>query len=178
MKLFPIEKWFQIESIEKDGIIKLKNNSYIKILKIEPINFNLKSNFEKEAILNSYKLFLKTCNFDFQILIQSNKENIKKYIKNIKDNFNNENNKIKNISKIYCEELEKINNENATSIKSFFIILKKDFEKDGNYIAIDELESNYLKIKECLARCGNLVYKISEESKIKKILKSFFRKEK
>ena len=60
----------------ENGVIKLKNNSYVKILKISPINFNLKSNLEKESILNSYKIFLKTCNFDIQILIQSNKEYI------------------------------------------------------------------------------------------------------
>lgn len=41
----------------KNGIIKLKDNSYIKIIKIYPINFNLKSELEKEAILNSYKIF-------------------------------------------------------------------------------------------------------------------------
>ena len=87
------QEWLPFEEITKDGIIKLKNNSYVKILKINPINFNLKSNFEKESILNSYKLFLKTCNFNIQILIQSNKENINKYIKKIKNNINNENNK-------------------------------------------------------------------------------------
>ena len=69
-----IQEWLPFERILKNGIIKLKNNSYIKIIKIYPINFNLKSELEKEAILNSYKIFLKTCDFNFQILIQSKKE--------------------------------------------------------------------------------------------------------
>ena len=51
----------------------MENKKYVKIAKIKPINFSLKSELEKEAILNSYKLFLKTCNFNMQILIQSNK---------------------------------------------------------------------------------------------------------
>ena len=72
------QEWIPIEKIYENGIIKLKNNKFIKIMKINPINFNLKSNLEKEAILNSYKTFLKTCNFDIQILIQSNKENLDK----------------------------------------------------------------------------------------------------
>ena len=76
-----VQAWLPIESILENGIIKLKNSSYIKILEIIPINFNLKSELEKEAILNSYKIFLKTCNFNFQILIQSNKENLEKIIK-------------------------------------------------------------------------------------------------
>lgn len=59
----------------KNGIIKTEDK-YIKIIKVIPINFNLKSELEKEAILNSYKLFLKTFNFNLQILIQSKKEYI------------------------------------------------------------------------------------------------------
>ena len=46
-----IQEWLPFERILKNGIIKLKNNSYIKIIKIYPINFNLKSELEKEAIL-------------------------------------------------------------------------------------------------------------------------------
>ena len=78
-----IQEWIPFEKILENGIIKLKDNSYIKIIKIYPINFNLKSELEKEAILNSYKIFLKTCDFNFQILIQSKKEDLSKHISNI-----------------------------------------------------------------------------------------------
>ena len=81
-----IQKWLPFEKILENGIIKLKNNSYIMILNIKPINYNLKSNLEKESILNSYKIFLKTCNFDIQILIQSNKMDLTPHIKNIQKN--------------------------------------------------------------------------------------------
>ena len=66
-----VQKWLPFEKILDNGIIKLKNNCYVMIMKVKPINYNLKSNFEKEAILNSYKIFLKTCNFDIQIIIQT-----------------------------------------------------------------------------------------------------------
>lgn len=69
-QILSIQEWLPIEKILEKGIIKLKDNSYIKIIKIIPINYNLKSELEKEAILNSYKIFLKTCNFDIQILIR------------------------------------------------------------------------------------------------------------
>ena len=80
---YSVQEWLPFEAIFENGIIKLKNSFYIKIIEIIPINYNLKSELEKEAILNSYKIFLKTCNFDFQILIQSNKENLDKHISNI-----------------------------------------------------------------------------------------------
>lgn len=65
-----VQEWLPFQKILEKGIIKLKDNSYVKVIKIIPINYNLKSELEKEAILNSYKLFLKTCNFDIQILIR------------------------------------------------------------------------------------------------------------
>ena len=88
-----ILKLLPIDDIYDNGIIKLKNNKFVKIMKVSPINFSLKSNLEKDAILNSYKIFLKTCNFDIQILIQSSKENLDKNIQIIKNNLEIENKK-------------------------------------------------------------------------------------
>ena len=51
------QEWIPIEKIFENGIVKKKDKKYIKIIKINPINFNLKSNLEKEAILNSYNIF-------------------------------------------------------------------------------------------------------------------------
>ena len=93
-KIKSIQKWIPIEKILDKGIIKIRKNKYIKILKIIPINFNLKTQLEKESILNSYKIFLKTCGFDMQILIQSKKEDLSEHIKNIKNISEKEKNKI------------------------------------------------------------------------------------
>ena len=81
-----LQKWLPIKEINKEGVVKLKNNKLIKIIKVNPINYNLKSNLEKESILNSYKIFLKTCNFNIQILIQSNKVDLTQNILNIQKN--------------------------------------------------------------------------------------------
>lgn len=75
-QVISVQDWLPFEKILENGIIKLKDNSYVKIMKITPVNFNLKSSLEKEAILNSYKIFLQTIEFDIQILIQSNKDYI------------------------------------------------------------------------------------------------------
>ena len=84
-KVNSVQEWLPVDEILENGVIKLKNKNYVKILKIIPINFELKSNLEKEAILNSYKIFLKTCNFDIQILIQSNKKDLSNHISKIKE---------------------------------------------------------------------------------------------
>ena len=117
-----VQEWIPYEKILDNGIIKLKNNYYIKILEIIPINFNLKSELEKEAILNSYKIFLKTCNFDLQILIQSNKENLDKHISNINLIKNNEKENIKKISNNYIEYIKELNQNKKSSNRRLNVI--------------------------------------------------------
>ena len=108
-KIYTVQEWLPFEKILKNGTIKLDRYTYIKIIKVKPINYNLKSDLEKEAILNSYKIFLKSCNFDIQILIQSNKENLSNYISFIKSKNNEEKENIKKLSKKYIEYINKIN---------------------------------------------------------------------
>ena len=169
-----VQDWLPFENILDNGIIKLKNNSYIKIIEIIPINFNLKSELEKEAILNSYKIFLKTCNFNLQILIQSNKENLEKHISNINIQKNNEKEKIKKIANYYIEYIKQLNQNKKSSNKNFYIIIKQAIENEKLEENIfQELNERYFKIKECLARCGNVVKDINEKEKVKELLVSF-----
>lgn len=179
-----VQDWLPIEKIFDNGIVKLKSGRYIKIIKIIPINFNLKSELEKEAILNSYKIFLKTCNFDLQILIQSNKEDLSKHISSVKNFTEKENNNIKNISKEYIDFLEEINLKRKSATKNYYIIIKKEKKliernnieniKNIENAIFDELNENFLKIKDTLSRCGNLVINIDNKNICKNILFSFF----
>ena len=157
----------------------MKNNKYIKILKIIPINYNLKSDLEKEAILNSYKIFLKTCNFNIQILIQSSKENLDKNILNIQKNIQKKENKfLKNISDEYIKYIQNMNLTKKSSSKNFYIILSNEKLKGIDYnqsfeIIKNDLKEKYFKIKDCLSRCGNSVIEINSKNEIIKILYSF-----
>ena len=155
------------------GIIKIEKNKYIKILKIIPINFNLKTQLEKESILNSYKIFLKTCNFDMQILIQSKKEDLSNHIENIQDISQKEKNKIiKKYSEEYIKFIKEKNNKNKSASKNIYLIIKNNSENLEENI-IQELNEKYFKIKDCLIRCGNVVQECDKEE-IKNILFSFF----
>ena len=170
-----VQDWIGIEEILENGIIKLINNKYVKILKIIPINYNLKSNLEKESILASYKIFLKTCNFDIQILIQSNKENLDNNILNIKNNLNKENKKYLNeISENYIKFINKLNSLKTSSSKDFYIIISSTKNLENNEEIInDELNEKFLKIKECLTRCGNKVINLNNKKEVQEIIFSF-----
>ena len=170
-----VQEWLPFDEILDKGIVKLKTNEYIKIIQIVPINYNLKSDLEKEGILNSYKTFLKTCNFDIQILIQSNKENLNNHISTIKQNIKKENNlKLLKISEKYIEFIKKLNNEKKSSSKNFYIIIKSQkIQENNEQFLISELNERYFKIKECLSRCGNTTNQIETKEELKNILFSF-----
>jgi len=174
-----VQKWLPFEKILENGIIKLKNNTFVKILKISPINFNLKSNLEKESILNSYKIFLKTCNFDIQILIQSKKEDLSKHINKIKKSNLKEN--LNNLSEKYINFIKEINIKRKSSSKNFYILIKENPENKKQKIKEEEenlfcekLNEKYFKIKEGLARCGNIVSQAEEKEEVESIINSFF----
>ena len=179
-KVNSVQEWLPVDEILENGIIKVKNKNYIKILKIIPINFELKSNLEKEAILNSYKIFLKTCNFDIQILIQSNKKDLSNHISKIKEKNKEEKENIKILSEKYTNYIKKINIEKKSSSKNFYILIKEIPEikkintNINEKIIFDKLNDKYFCIKECLSRCGNVVIDISDKKMTEKNLYSFF----
>ena len=174
-KIITTQDWIPIEKINENGIIKLINNKFIKIMKVNPINFNLKSNLEKDAILNSYKIFLKTCNFDIQILIQSSKENLDKNIQIIKNNLEKENKKYLNeIAENYFEFIQKFNSIKNSSSKNFYIIISEDEKNQNENNIFQNLNEKYFKIKECIFRCGNIVQEISSKSEVKELFNLFF----
>ena len=179
IKNLTVQQWIPIDKIYNDGIIKLKENKLIKILKINPINYNLKSDLEKEAILNSYKIFLKTCNFNIQILIQSSKVDLSDHIKNIRKNVTKKseqknNQQLGKIAENYIDYIQKLNLNRRSSSKNFYIVIADNIDKKINILESEEIIKNdlkekYFKIKECLSRSGNLVSKLSNKKEIEEL---------
>ncbi len=77
------QKYLDIAEI-RDGVVILKDGSIRKILISSSINFALKSQDEQDAIINGYLSFLNSINFPLQIVIQSRKLNMEKYLGELK----------------------------------------------------------------------------------------------
>ena len=159
-------------------MIKLKNGKLVKIIKVYPINYDLKSDFEKKAILNSYKAFLKNCNFEMQIIVQSNKEDISQNIqkinkqKEIEKKLNK--NYIVNLSNLYIDFIKQKNKEKLSSSKNFFILISSAKSPENNEEnALQDLREKYFKIKDSLTRCGNTIYEIKEKKEVENTFRSF-----
>lgn len=78
------QKLLDIESI-KDGVLVLKNKGLRSIIMCSSINFALMSDDEQKGKLYAYQDFLNSLSFPVQIVIQSKKLNIKRYVQKIKE---------------------------------------------------------------------------------------------
>lgn len=175
-----IQEWLPFDEILDNGIIKLKNQRYIKILSVNPINYNLKSELEKKTILTSYKLFLKTCNFDIQFIIQSNKEDFQQYFSYLERQSKKENKEIQSLQKEYTRYLKKLSSKIQSSSKKFFMVIETSEliakQENSDLAALEELNEKYHKIKECLARCGNEVSDYTSKLQVHYLIQSFLNK--
>jgi len=157
------QKWLKINEI-KDGNIYLKNGNVLRILKVSPINFNLKSQLEQKAILNSYKLFLKNLNSKIQIIISNKKTDVSRHLDEILK-YTNENSQVSEMRKDYITLVNQIISEKGTITREFYIVIK----------VTENIENDVLKIKEYLMSCGNVVSECSK-SQITKLLQNFLNK--
>lgn len=64
----------------QDGVVIMNDASVRAIIKVEPINFELKSETEQNAIIYSYQAFLNSLEFPVQIVIHSKKLDLERYL--------------------------------------------------------------------------------------------------
>jgi len=149
------------------------------MIKVFPVNYELKSNLEKEAILNSYQMFLKICDFDIQILIQSRKENLDSYISLMQQQILKEDNKkVLDFAKSYISYIQCKSQVQVSSSKNFYILIYSQFENNlENFnmkLIREELNQKYQIIKDALSRCGNFVCDVNQKKDVICIMNSFY----
>lgn len=165
-KINSIQNWFCIEDVLENGTIITKENKKIKIIKVEPINFFLRSEMEKEVVLNSYKNIFKSINFDIQIIIQSTKEDLSSNINYLKSkNKDNLNNQLLNQ---YIDYIESLNQIKKSNNKNFYIVIKESSEQNS-------INEKINKIQELLERCGNKSSIVNSKEELIRIIETFYK---
>lgn len=94
------------------------------VLIISSINFGLKSDDEKMAILDAYRNFLNSLDFTLQIFIRSVRLDIKPYIKTLEERLIDQNNDLLKIQiKEYIEFIKFFTENNDVMTKNFFVVV-------------------------------------------------------
>jgi len=87
------KKYLDIAEIREDTVI-MKDGSLRAVLLVSSINFALKSEEEQNAIISGYVGFLNSLDFPLQVVIQSRRLNVEKYINKLTEQENKQTNEL------------------------------------------------------------------------------------
>lgn len=119
----PTQQFVDVEDI-KDGVVVLKSGGLRKILLVNGLNFDLKSEDEQNVIIRAYQDFINSLDFSLQIIIHSRKLNIEKYIGGLSVREEGEKNELlKDQLKEYIEFIRSFVQNNEIMTKNFFVVV-------------------------------------------------------
>lgn len=183
----------------RDGVVMLKDGSMRGVILSSSLNFSLKSDDERNAIILQFQDFLNSLDFSVQISIQSRRLDIRPYIALLEDRYKEQTNDLMKIqTREYIEFIKKFTETTNIMTKSFFVIVPYDpaiinvksgvasglfkrqseSQKNINKQASFEenrtqLEQRVSVVEQGLSRCGIRVIRLGTEEVIELFYKIF-----
>ncbi len=123
----------RIEGVH-DGILILPNGEYRLALETSSINFELMSETEQDAIIDTYQSFLNSLNTPFQILVRVRELDMDKYISSFRENqTSSDEEAFTDQTTSYTQFVKGLVSDNKILTRSFYVVLPyssngKDFE--------------------------------------------------
>lgn len=108
----------------RDGIIIRDDGVFCAIVLVSTINFNLKSDTEREAILYQFQSMLNSLEVAIQIVIQSRRLNIRPYLQYLGEVYNNQQNDLLRLqTREYINFIKKFTDNTEIMTKQFFLVV-------------------------------------------------------
>ncbi len=180
----------------RDGIVLLKDGGMRGILMASSINFSLKSDDERQAILLQFQDFVNSLDFPVQIIAQSRRLDIRPYIALLEGRYKEQTNELLKIQiEQYVQFVKSFTESTNIMTKNFFIIVpydaaiisnkkslipgfssskpnkeqeEEDFEEKRN-----QLEQRMGVVEQGLVRCGIRVAKLGTDEVVELFYKIF-----
>ena len=183
----------------RDGVVILKDDSMRAVVLASSLNFALKADDERTAIITQFQDFLNSLDFAVQIFIQSRRLDIRPYIALLEDQYKEQINDLMKIqTREYIEFVKKFTETTNIMTKSFFIIVSYDpaiinlkgagplamFKKKSQAEEVKkkqasfeenrtQLEQRVSVVEQGLVRCGIRVIRLGTEEVIELFYKIF-----
>jgi hypothetical protein len=189
------QKFVPIDDV-RDGIVILKEGGMRGVLMASSINFSLKSNDERQAILMQFQDFLNSLDFSIQILVQSRRLDIRPYVALLEGRHKEQTNDLMKIQiEQYIQFVKSFTESTNIMTKNFFIVIpydgaiissnkgvfsafgsqnkskesqEEDFEEKKN-----QLEQRMAVVEQGLVRCGVRVAKLGTDEVVELFYKIF-----
>lgn len=183
----------------RDGIAVLKDGSMRGIILASSLNFSLKSEDERNAILIQFQDFINSLDFGVQISIESRRLDVRPYIALLEERYKEQINDLMKIqTREYIDFIKKFTESTNIMTKSFFIVVSYDpalinlkggvaksfFKKktaaeelQAKQASFEEnrtqLEQRVSVVEQGLSRCGIRVIRLGTEEVIELFYKIF-----
>ena len=150
----------QIDGV-KDGVLHLPKGKYRLVLETSSINFELMSEEEQDAIVDTYQTFLNSLNIEFQILVRIRELDMDKYLSSFESRTEKEADKIyRKQSKSYIQFVNKLVTNNKILTRKFYIIVPFDSSTKDDSLVEEQLKQQADIIAKGLGRLGMQVRKL------------------
>lgn len=117
------QNFVPIEDI-RDGLITLHEGGMVAIIMASSLNFSLKGDDERQAILLQFQDFLNSLDFSVQIFIQSRRLDIRPYIALLEDRYKAQTNDLMKIqTEQYINFIKNFTESTSIMTKNFFIVI-------------------------------------------------------
>lgn len=108
----------------KNGTVILKDGTLRAVLMVSSVNFGLKSEDEKIAIIGAFQSFLNSIDFSIQIFIQSRRLDIRPYLETLEARMAEQTNELLKVQiKEYVQFIRFYTENHNVMTKEFFIVV-------------------------------------------------------
>lgn len=111
----------------RDGIVMLKDGTMRAVILASSLNFSLKSDEERNAIILQFQDFLNSLDFYVQISVQSRRLDIRPYLALLEERYKEQMNDLMKIqTREYIDFIKKFTETTNIMTKNFFIVVPYD----------------------------------------------------
>lgn len=139
----------------KDGVLLLPQNQFRVALEVSSLNFELKSEDEQDALIDTYESFLNSLPCPMQIIIRIRELDMSKYLADLDARQAEEKKKVyKAQLENYSEFVQELVNDNKILSRRFYIVLPYGSKDDDFSAAKERLALNADLVAKGLMRLG------------------------
>lgn len=157
--LNPVAEYLPIVKVA-NGIIYTKDNRFVKIVEVIPINFLLRSGNEQRSIIYSFIAYLKVSPIKLQFKVLARRADINRHLDTVRREMSEETNEqCRRMQEDYLQFVQQISSREAVT-RRFFLIFEYEpwsntKQSDEESEAITALEGAVHTAANYLRQCGN-----------------------
>lgn len=129
-----IKRFVSVHAVDND-LVFLSDSSVRAVLQVQPINFNILSDVEKRAVIQSYKKFLNSLDFPIQVVMRTVNLNLDGYLDSVQRKAGaTKNSRVVEQAESFKAFFNKFLKDRAVRNRLFYLVVPFDAGQEINYL--------------------------------------------